>query len=327
MSASPASRKAVERREQLARARAARARRDPAAGLVLIWSGVGIWMVIFLVLVVLWLEGVNLGSWPGVTAAPVVVVSLALVTRGRRMHAGGAERVLTEDSRAPVVYLRPFGADGAEIAKRVSSRVRIAPSERVVKTYEERLAHALRKIGPFVAVGNPAERLPLLGAARMYAADEDWQAAVGDLIGRAAVVLLHAGEGHGLDWEVHHVIDRGLPERMILSLPLDAKRGEPSRQERYSAFRRRSDGIFPRPLPEAIGHCQFAYFDADWTPQLLGEHGAALPDGEDERARALRRLAHEFKITWGPLWARMVVYSAAFLGGLAGLEALISSAG
>jgi hypothetical protein len=327
MSASPESRKAVERREQLARARAARARRDPAVGLVLIWSGVGIWMVIFLVLVVLWLEGVNLGSWPGVTATPVVVVSLALVTRGRRMRAGGAERVLTEDSRAPVVYLRPFGADGAEIAKRVSSRVRIAPSERVVKTYEERLAHALRKIGPFVAVGNPAERLPLLGAARMYAADEDWQAAVGDLIGRAAIVLLHAGEGHGLDWEVHHVIDRGLPERTILSLPLDAKRGEPSRQERYATFRRRSDGIFPRPLPEAIEHCQFAYFDADWTPQLLGERGAALPDGEDERARALRRLAHEFKITWGPLWARMVVYSAAFLGGLAGLEALISSAG
>jgi hypothetical protein len=327
MPASPESRKAVERRERLARARAARARRDPAVGLVLIWSGVGIWMVIFLVLVVLWLEGVNLGSWPGVTAAPVVVVSLALVTRGRRMRVGGAERVLTEDCRAPVVYLRPFGADGAEIAKRVSSRVRIAPSERVVKTYEERLAHALRKIGPFVAVGNPAERLPLLGAARMYAADEDWQAAVGDLIGRAAVVLLHAGEGHGLDWEVHHVIDRGLPERTIVSLPLDAKRGEPSRQERYAAFRRRSDDIFPRPLPEAIGHCQFAYFDADWTPQLLGERGAALPDGEDERARALRRLAYEFKITWGPLWARMVVYCAAFLGGLAGLEALISSAG
>jgi len=25
----------------------------------------------------------------------------------------------------------------------------------VVKTYEERLAHALRKVGPFVAVGKP----------------------------------------------------------------------------------------------------------------------------------------------------------------------------
>ena len=183
-----------------------------------------------------------------------------------------------------------------------------------MKTYEEQLARALRKIGPFVAVGNPAERLPLLGAARMYAADEDWQAAVGELIGRAAVVVLHAGEGDGFTWEVQHVIKHCAAARAILSLPLDARRKAPSRQQRYDAFRRRFGHVFPRPLPEAIGYCQFAYFDADWTPRLLGERGAPLPDGEDERARALRRLAHEFKITWGPLWARMIVYSAAILG-------------
>lgn len=280
-----------------------------------------------MVFLVLWLEGVNLGGWPGVAATPVLVVSLALVTRGRRERAGGAERVLTEDSRAPVVYLRPFGADGAEVARRMSSRVRIAPTERVVKTYEERLAHALRKIGPFVAIGNPAERLPLLGAVRMYAADEDWQARAGELIGRAAVVLLQAGEGHGLDWEVQYVTAHGTPERTILSLPLDAKRSEPSRQERYDAFRRQCGRHFPRPLPETIAHCQFAYFDADWTPELLGERGAPLPSGEDERARALRHLTHEFKITWGPLWARTIVYTVAFFGGLAGLEALINAAG
>jgi hypothetical protein len=161
----------------------------------------------------------------------------------------------------------------------------------------------------------------------MYAADEDWQATVGELIGRAGVMLLHAGEGDGFDWEVRHVIGRCAPERVILSLPLDAKRKEPSRQERYDAFRRQFGDAFPRSLPEVIGHCQYVYFEADWTPQLLGERGAPLPDGEGERARALRCLAREFKITWGPVWARSVVYSAAVLGVLAGLEALISSAG
>ncbi|HEY6693609.1 MAG TPA: hypothetical protein VI006_12215 [Solirubrobacteraceae bacterium] len=78
--------------------------------------------------------------------------------------------------------------------------------------------------------------------------------------------------------------------------------------------------------PEAIGHCQFAYFDADWTPRLLGERGAPLPAGDSERAKALRCLAREFKIAWSPLWARIVVYCAASLAALAGLEALISSA-
>jgi hypothetical protein len=37
---------------------------------------------------------------------------------------------------------------------------------------------------------------------------------------------------------------------------------------------------------------------------------------------ALRCLAREFKIAWGPVWARSVVYFAAIIGVLAGLEAL-----
>ena len=214
--------------------------------------------------------------------------------------------------RAPIVYLRPFGADRAEIASRMSSRARISPRAGIEKTYEERLARTLRNVGPFVAVGDPTERLPLLGAARTYAADEDWQETVDELTARAGVVLLHVGESAGLTWEVRHVIELDAPERVILSLPLHAKRKEPSRQERYDAFRRRFGDAFPRPLPDAIGHCQFLYFDADWTPRLLGGSGTAPPAGESERARALRRLAGDFKITWGPLWLRTLVYVIAF---------------
>jgi hypothetical protein len=313
-----------ERRERLARARAARARRNPGVGLALISSGVVIFTGVFLAL---WLAGVTRGNWPGLVMQVVFVVAFGLVTFGRRIRAGGAERVLAKDARAPIVYLRPFRADGAQIARRMWSRARISPRETLFDTYEERLARTLRKIGPFVAVGDPTERLPLLGAARMYAADEDWQATVGELMSHAAVVLLHAGEGTGFGWEVRRVIERGAPERTILSLPLEAKRRGPSRQERYDAFRSEFGHHFPRPLPETIGFCQFAYFDGDWTPRLLGERGAPLPDGEDGRAQALRRLAHEFKITWGPRWARLTLYTSAFLGVLAGLEALISSAG
>jgi hypothetical protein len=324
----PENRDAVERRWRLARARAVRARRhDSGVGLPLIWIAATAWVVMVLVFAVLTLEGVKSGSWSNLIGLSVSFLSVALITLGRRMRAGGAERVLAEDVRAPIVYLRPFGADGAVIAKRMASRVRMTPSERanilIVWTYEERLARALRKIGPFVAVGDPTERLPLLGAARMYAADEDWQARVDELTGRAGVVLLHTGDGAGFAWEVRHVIERCAADRMILSLPLDAKRSEPSRQERYDAFRHQFGGAFPRPLPETIGHCQFAYFDADWTPRLLGERGAPLPDGEDERARALRRLAHEFKIAWGPRWARTSVYTTALFGVLAGIGALM----
>jgi hypothetical protein len=40
--------------------------------------------------------------------------------------------VLAEDVRAPIVYLRPFGADQAKIANRWSSRLRISPREGLV---------------------------------------------------------------------------------------------------------------------------------------------------------------------------------------------------
>jgi hypothetical protein len=326
MSTSPENRDVIERRERLARARAARARRNPGVGLLLISFGVATWTVIALAFLVLSLEGVNVNNVARVVGPLVVVVSLALVTRGRRERVGGAERAVAADARAPIVYLRPFGADSAQIANRMSSRVRISPRASVEKTYEERLARALRKIGPFIAVGDPAERLPLLGAARLYAADEDWQATVGELIGRAGVVLLHAGQGGGFTWEVGHVIEHGVPERTILSLPLDAKRRQPSRQERYDAFRNQYNDFFPRPLPEAIGHCQFAYFDAEWTPRLLGERGAPIPDGESERGRALRSLAREFKVTWGPQWARLVVYSIPVLVLLWGIGTFMGAA-
>jgi hypothetical protein len=176
-----------------------------------------------------------------------------------------------------------------------------------------------------VTVGDPTERLPLPGAARMYARDEEWHEKVDELAGRAGVVILHAGDGEGLAWEVRRVVALNDPERLILSLPLDATRKEPSRQERYDAFRRRLGDSFPRSLPEAIGHCQFLYFDADWTPRLLGERRTALPDGESERAKVLRQLAREFRIAWAPRWVRVSVYVIVFYAMLWLVEKLVSS--
>jgi hypothetical protein len=188
--------------------------------------------------------------------------------------------------------------------------VRASPWERYI-THEERLARTLREVGPFVAVGDPTEELPQLGAARVYAADEDWQVTVDEWTARAGVVLLQTGESEGLTWEVQHVVALGTPERVILSLPPAGTRKGRSRQERYDAFRRRFGDVFPRGLPESIEHCLFAYFNSDWTPRLLGERGVPLPAGDAPRDVALRRLAREFKIMWGPRWARYTAYIAA----------------
>jgi hypothetical protein len=312
----------VERTEQLASASAARAQRNRGAGLLLISLGVAFIVGVYAALFALWFAGFRHDVVAAVVVPLALFVSVLLVTRGRRMRAGEAGRVLAEEVRAPIVYLRPFGADRAVISRRLSSRVRISLRESYESRYEERLARALHEVGPFVAVGDPTERLPQPGAARMYATDEEWRETVDELTSRAGVVILHAGEGDGLAWEVRHVTELDAPERLILSLPLLAERKEPSRQERYDAFRRTLGDAFPRPLPQVIGHCQFLYFDVDWTPRLLGERGTALPAGESERSRALRRLAREFTITWGPRWMRVTVYALAFYAVLWVLQAI-----
>ena len=314
-------RELVERRDQVAQAGVARARRSRRVGLLLIWLGLVIWLP-FVVLAAFSVAGVNTTDAGNVVGSTTVVLSMALIVRGRRMRVGGAEHVLADDRRAPIVYLRPFDTDHTKIATRMSSRLRISPREYVEPTYEERLARTLRKAGPFVAVGDPTERLPLLGAARVYADDSEWRETVDGLTARASVVVIHAGESDGVAWEVGHVIALDAPERVIVSLPLQGKRKERSRQERYDAFRHRFGDAFSRPLPDRIRDCQFLYFDADWRPRLLGERGAQLPDGDAPRALALRELAREFKITWGPAWARYVAYTAAVLAPIGVISAL-----
>ncbi len=300
----------VERHEQLARANAARAQRDRDIGFLVICFGLMIFLIPLVVVSVLYYTGVVHSDLIGLVFLPAWFASTSVIKRGRRMRVRAGELVLAEDERAPIVFLRPFDADDSESDRSWSSRVRASPWERYI-THEQRLARTLRTVGPLMTVGDPTEELPRLGAARVYAADEDWQATIDEWTARAGVVLLQTGESEGLSWEVQHVVALGTPERVVLALPPAGKLKGRSRPERYDAFRRRFGDVFPRGLPESIGHCLFAYFDSAWTPQLLGERGVPPPAGAAPRDVALRRLAREFKILWGPRWARYTAYIAA----------------
>ena len=99
----------VERRERLARANAARAKRDRGVGFVLYWTGVAT------------------SDLTGLVLLPAWFASTWVIKRGRRMRVAAGERVLAEDERAPIVFLRPFDADDSESDRSWSSRVRASP--------------------------------------------------------------------------------------------------------------------------------------------------------------------------------------------------------
>jgi hypothetical protein len=237
------------------------------------------------------------GALAGLAGALTVTLTAAVVTLGRRLKSQTLESILERDKRPPVVYLRPFKTD----------QQRASPLAR--KRYEQVLARPFRKVGPFVAVGDPTERLPQLGAARTYADDVEWTDTVADLTARAGVIVLQAGQSEGLGWEIEHVLGLHQPERVLVALPVQGSRGEPTREEAYNAFRRAFGHLFPRPLPPTIGTSRVLSFEADWTPRLHGHRGSsrveAVPGSPGERrARALRALDWEFGRLRVLLWIK-----------------------
>jgi hypothetical protein len=255
--------------------------------------------------------------------AMLIGASRPVIRFGRRLRVTTADwKEVARDPRPPVVYLRPFETDGVE-APRHRGRLRPVRSWLGETTFEQRVARVVADVAPLLAIANPSEPLPEMGAKRLPAGDDEWRDRVASLTQRAGTVIVHAGASEGLAWEIEHIVRHEEPERLIVALPLDASRGQPSREERYDAFTARFAEMFPRGLPGHAGDSQFLFFDGDWTPHLsVGRAARSLavaPGGSgDQRALVLERLQSEFRISPVPFWLRAATGSVAFIvGGIA----------
>jgi hypothetical protein len=115
------------------------------------------------------------------------------------------------DSRSPVVILRSFRDDAIGLR---SSKAFAIPFR-----YEQAIAEVLRDLGPVIAIGEPGEGLPQIGAARAYVSDNEWQEVVKRWIDEAAVIALLAGDTHWLRWEIEQVIEARKLDRVFVMLP------------------------------------------------------------------------------------------------------------
>lgn len=74
-------------------------------------------------------------------------------------------------------------------------------------------------IGPWIALGNPADFVPPNGAARTYVADEEWQAQFQDLAARAACCVMVAGLSDQVRWELSTLRALDLHPRLFILTP------------------------------------------------------------------------------------------------------------
>lgn len=159
-----------------------------------------------------------------VLALPALALGVKLRRTGRRMKAPSGLDVLPGAGARPfVLYLRSFGDD--ELLDPTARFGRL-----VTPRYEETICRGLATAGEVVAVGRPGERLPELGAARLYADDADWRDVVTALMREAALVFLVAGSSEGIRWELETVL--GLRDRPPVVVFFPFLRSDPDGKRR-----------------------------------------------------------------------------------------------
>ena len=123
-----------------------------------------------------------------------------------------AAAVIKADSRKPVLLLRSF-IDDERLKLRLSTDTLFDTS------LESRLISHFTRYGPFIAVGAPYERIPIIGAARIKLTDAQWQDQVIRWIDDSIVILLMAGTTDWLEWELNQVIAHDAMDRLIICFP------------------------------------------------------------------------------------------------------------
>lgn len=186
-------------------------------------------------------------------AGKTVIRDAIVRSRNARRYRIRTYRVLITDQRFPILYLRAFTEDYGERLEGFFP-----------ETAEERLAHEYYQYGPVIAIGEPDEEIPFLGASRVYFDDSTWQAGVLYLMSISRVVIIHAGFASGLLWELGMARLRVQPGRLIISFAAWADLTPMARHLNYLRYKKFASEILDCNLPEHINNTDRISFDDDW---------------------------------------------------------------
>jgi hypothetical protein len=155
----------------------------------------------------------------------VFLLARALWRVGRRLNLRHRNEIILKD-KPPVLLLRSFTDDVAGIPPNML----IPRLVRRRKRLEEMIGEQLTSAGPFVAIGRPGERLPQLGASRLYVGDSEWQAVVESYIARSDLIIVIAGKTHWVQWELANVLKQDRIAGLLIVFP---RITETDRNERW----------------------------------------------------------------------------------------------
>lgn len=140
---------------------------------------------------------------------------------------------LPQVREGPVLYLRAFDAENRPFVtgpKRILRDYSAKPlawmflpksrNMTIKLTFEEFFADAIsQRIGPFIGLGNPSDKLPPAGAVREYAEDVGWQTRFTELADSAKCIVLNTGDSANLQWELTHIRRMSASRKLCMFTP------------------------------------------------------------------------------------------------------------
>lgn len=157
----------------------------------------------------------------GIVGGLLLLPAVWLLRQAMAHAAPDAARALQEDASPPVLYLRSFADEELTIRSRWNRRRSLLENLQwpARDRFEEVLVRHLADYGPVIAVGQPGERIPKLGAAREYLPDQEWQHSVLRRMKDACLVAVVLGRTEGLEWEMAALVRTGALARTLLIAP------------------------------------------------------------------------------------------------------------
>lgn len=189
--------------------------------------------------------------------------------RAKKFAVGSGEAAIAKDTRPPILYLRSF-QDEEEESTLLGQFKNVAASNRKnlakgVPTSgireQDALGHVFRKVGPYVALGKPGEKLPELGSTKLYVPNESWQETILDFFAGSKLIIFRAGQTKGLKWELNELVNKVDPLKVAMILPV--------RDEAYAGFLGWANAILPSALPRDYPAGRLVVFDDQWRPSYI----------------------------------------------------------
>ena len=98
-----------------------------------------------------------------------------------------------------ILYLRPFDVDEEYMSE-------VEYAGRRFNSFEGLICQMVTEAGSPIAIGRPGEDLQPLGARRIYASDDTWQAKVAQYFAISKCVILYADFTPGVKWEIDNAM-------------------------------------------------------------------------------------------------------------------------